>query len=100
MARRPRPRRPRGGSSPVVFYGLVALLSALFLAATWATLEEPERPASIALAQPPATPSESPAAPSPTSTPALSPTQTTVPPTSTPAVVVGQRRPPAPTPRP
>src|SRR5215210_448512 len=98
MARRPAPRRPRaGGPSPVVFYGLVALLTALFVAATWATLEEPERPASVALVPPPAS---STPVPSATRTPASRSTRTAIPPTRTPAVVLVERGPPTQAPRP
>src|SRR4051812_16491566 len=99
MARRTAPRRPRaGGPSPAVFYGLVTLLSALFVAATWATLEEPERPAPVAIVPPPASPTS--LAPSATSSPASTPSQTPIPPTSTPAVVLVERGPPTQTARP
>ena len=99
MARRPTraPRPPAaggGGPSPVVFYGLVALLVALFAIAAWSALAGPPTvdslPASPALAQPTATPSAT-APVTATATPARSPTV---------AVVVVERQPPTATPRP
>lgn len=98
--RRGRPAPRGGGSSPVIFYGLIALLTGLFLVGAWATFEQPEQPRPVAQAPPPP-PTAPPPPPTITlsPTPASSPTATLVPATPTSAVVVVSRGPPTLTPR-
>ncbi|HEV8637653.1 MAG TPA: LysM peptidoglycan-binding domain-containing protein [Chloroflexota bacterium] len=95
---RRRGRRPSGGRVPgtrsrvghdALFYGLLALLTALFVVAAWATLAEETPPRPLAAERPTSTATRAPP----------SPTATTLPTTPTPAVVLVERRAPTNTPR-
>lgn len=97
---RQRPPSRSDDSSNYLFYGLLALTSALFLAAAIAILREDE----VRAASPPATPILAASRPAPTATATLAvtaapPTSTVVPATATSAVVLVERRPPTQTPR-
>jgi LysM repeat protein len=125
--RAPRPGGPRPeGSSPFVFYTLIALLTGFFLVAAWTTLEPAQQAVGAQVAPAGTVPAGAPTAegtgtaaasagPSPVTTasatappaatasptaPLVSPTATPVPPTATSAIVVVERRPPTQTPRP